>query len=113
MKTQIKPLNPFKVIWTAFRTNGRKITKACAYDLKKVDFMTSAWGRTQISVHDNITGLKNIEVLKVFLKHGYKVEYIVITDKQFGMINSRQELFDSFLAVATTTQKAAAKLLKA
>ena len=111
MKTQIKSLNPFKIIWTAYKTDGRKITKACAKDLKKVDYFINAWAKTQISVHDYDSRAKN--VLEVLVNHGYKVETISITDKQYGMINSRQELFESFLTVATTKQKAAAKTMNA
>lgn len=110
MKTSNSTLNPFNIFWTAFKTDGRKITKACAKDLKKADYFLDTWGKTEFCLHQPKSIDRASEVKAILDKHGYTYSGITITDKQFGRMRTdfNQELYTSFKEVATTKQKAAA-----
>lgn len=110
MKTFNNTINPFNIFWTAFKTDGRKITKACAKDLKKADYFLDAFDKSEFCIYQ----LKHIdrtsEVKAILDKHGYTYSAITITDKQFGRMRTdfNQDIYTSFKEVATSKQKQAA-----
>ena len=105
MKTSNNTLSAYRVMHTAFQTNGRKITKAAAAKLKKIVYWADLHGKTEFSIHDSINSGKPEEIAAILCRFGYTFRAITITDRQYKLTNTLKGIFDSFEQVATSKQK--------
>jgi len=112
MREQTHTLNPYNYYWTRWQTNGRKITKACATEIAKLDPLLRVWKLDGFEDVAHRGAQKPKYITLILIKHGYRFSCIRITDKQFGRINPKLPRYAGYKAIATTKQRNAEFITK-